>query len=42
MATSSPLARGVSIWVIPGLKAPSLSVFYFETLCTPFFVAAFE
>jgi|SRR6516164_1577364 hypothetical protein len=27
MATSGTLTRAVSIWVIPGLKAPSLSVF---------------
>jgi hypothetical protein len=37
MATSGALTRDVSIWVIPGLKALSLSLFYSETLCTPFF-----
>jgi hypothetical protein len=42
MATSAALTRSVSIWVIPELKVTSLSVFYSETLCTPFFVAPFE
>jgi hypothetical protein len=43
MATSGALVRGVSIWVIHGLKLPSLSAFFYsETLCTPFFIAPFE
>ena len=34
MATSSPLARGVSIWVIPGLKARHFVFFILDTVQT--------